>query len=348
MTRTEVLPASPEAIERAAALIRNGDLVAFPTETVYGLGADALNARAVRRIFEAKGRPGDNPLIVHVSGLGQAQRLIRGALPEQAFRLAEMFWPGPLTMVFEKSALVPGAVSAGLNTVGVRMPAHPAARALIERSGAPIAAPSANLSGAPSPTSAAHVLHDLDGRVPLILDGGDCAVGLESTVLDVTRTPPVVLRPGGVTPEMIARAVGEVALDPHVMAPLADGDVPASPGMKHRHYAPEAELIVVTGGGRCVVSTILELSDAAAAQGRRAAILAREAHLSLYGDRTVVSLGADEGQAARALFAALRALDAEGMDLILAEGYGADGLGLALMNRLARAAAFHLIDTGED
>jgi L-threonylcarbamoyladenylate synthase len=222
--KTIVAPCDPASIDRAARLIQTGALVAFPTETVYGLGANGLNGQAVLRIFEAKGRPADNPLILHVSKPDDVLPLISGPLPEGARRLADAFWPGPLTMVLPKSPLVPDAVTAGLDSVAVRMPSHPAALQLIEKAGVPIAAPSANRSGRPSPTRAEHVLEDMDGRIDMVLDGGPCQVGVESTVVDMTGELPRILRPGGVTPEMIEAALGAVRVDESAMRPLKEGE----------------------------------------------------------------------------------------------------------------------------
>ena len=229
---TKVEPCTEAALRQAAEWIRAGEVVGFPTETVYGLGADALNPQAVRKIFAAKGRPADNPLIVHIAELSQIRPLISGEISDRAAALAHAFWPGPLTMIFPKSDRIPQEVSAGLDTVGIRFPANEDARRLIQACGCPIAAPSANRSGRPSPTTAAHVLEDMDGRIPMILDGGPCQVGLESTVLDVTGEIPRVLRPGGVTPEMIAQVAGSCRVDESVMRPLKEGEKPRSPGMK--------------------------------------------------------------------------------------------------------------------
>ena len=342
--QTQLLPVSRESLERAGALIRAGELVAFPTETVYGLGANALDADAVRRIFEAKGRPGDNPLIVHISSLAQLPALIAGAPSPAARALMDAYWPGPMTLIFPKSDAVPEAVTAGLNTVAVRFPAHPAARALIDAAGVPIAAPSANRSGRPSPTSARHVLEDMDGRIPLILDGGDCEVGLESTVIDLSGETPRVLRPGGVTPEMIADACGSAGVDPAVMRPLGENEVARSPGMKYRHYAPTGALTVVRGEDAAVVRTIRRLYDEALAAGQRPLILALEGHLPDYGERQKLSLGPDAAGMAHALFAQLREADRLGADALFSEAVEADGVGLAVMNRLGRAAAFHIVE----
>ena len=338
---TELLPVTPEALAQAGALIRSGDLVAFPTETVYGLGANALDADAVKRIFEAKGRPGDNPLIVHISAVEQLGPLISVEPSPMARALMDACWPGPMTLIFPKSMIVPPAVTAGLDTVAVRFPAHPAARALIDAARRPVAAPSANRSGRPSPTTAAHVLADMDGRIPMILDGGPCAVGLESTVIDMTGDVPRILRPGGVTPEMIEAVCGAARVDEAVMRPLREGERPRSPGMKYRHYAPRGSLTVVQGDEAAVIARIKQLYDAA--EGTPL-ILALEGHLPAYGDRRALSLGVDAAGMARALFDALRQADDLGADALFSEAVPADGLGLAVMNRLGRAAAFHIIE----
>ena len=345
--QTELLPVTPEAIARGGALIRAGQLVAFPTETVYGLGANALDGAAVKRIFEAKGRPGDNPLIVHISAPEQLAPLVAVEPSPMAKALMDACWPGPMTLIFPKSPAVPSQVTAGLDTVAVRYPGHPAARALIDAAQRPIAAPSANRSGRPSPTAARHVLEDMDGRVPLILDGGDCAVGLESTVIDVTGDTPRILRPGGVTPEAIRRICGSVAVDEAVMRPLKEGERPRSPGMKYRHYAPEGDLTIVQGESEAVAADISRRYDEALDQGRRPLILALEGHIPAYGRRRALSLGADEAGMARALFARLRDADALGADVLFSEAVPADGLGLAVMNRLGRAAAFHIEQADE-
>ena len=339
---TKLVPVSPEAIAEAGGIIRAGGLVGFPTETVYGLGANALDGNAVRAIFEAKGRPGDNPLITHVASEEEIAPLIRGGIPAAARALMDAYWPGPMTLILPKSDLIPAEVSAGLDTVGIRMPSHPAARALIRAARRPIAAPSANRSGRPSPTTARHVLDDMDGRIPLILDGGPCAVGVESTVVDVTGRVPRVLRPGGVTPEMIAAAAGAVEVDGAVMRPLRAGERPRSPGMKYRHYAPEGELTIFVGAAERVAAEICARYDAAPDS---AAILALPGHEALYGARRVLPLGrADSAQSvAAALFAVLRRLDDERVQRIFSEAVEADGVGLAVMNRLGRAAAFHIV-----
>lgn len=341
---TRILPPTDAAIAEAAALIRAGELVAFPTETVYGLGADGLNREAVAKIFQAKGRPGDNPLILHISALDQIAPLIACELPPIAKKMADAFWPGPLTMIFPKSARVPENVSAGLSTVAIRFPAHPDAQRLIAAAETPIAAPSANRSGKPSPTTANHVFEDMDGRIPLILDGGECLVGVESTVVDMTGSVPHILRPGGITAEQIAQVAGASEVDSAVMRPLAEGEKPRSPGMAHRHYAPNGQLTVFTGDSDRVIQRIQSEYDCAKANGSRPLILSMEAHVASYGDRRIESLGADETAMAHRLFALLRDADHMEADVLFAEGVEAKGVGLAVMNRLGRAAAFHIIE----
>ncbi len=338
---TQVKPVSPESIEEAAQLIRDGELVGMPTETVYGLGANALDETAVRKIFAAKGRPADNPLIVHVSCLDEIAPLVRG-VPESAKRLMEAFWPGPMTLILPKSDAIPGVVSAGLDTVGIRLPSSEAARALIRAAGRPIAAPSANRSGRPSPTTAQHVFEDMDGRIPLILDGGASEVGVESSVIDATGEVPVILRPGGITPEMVELVLGDVRVDEHVMSPLHEGDVVRSPGMKYKHYAPRAKTVIFDGAADCVIAAICARYDAAAAAGERPAILGFDEHD--FGKRTRISLGSVKRpqDAAARLFGALRELDERGETVALCEAVEATGIGLAVMNRMGRAAGFDI------
>ena len=341
--QTQLLPVSSSSLALAGELIRSGELVAFPTETVYGLGADALNAAAVERIFEAKGRPGDNPLIVHISDLSQITPLITCAPSPAAQKLMAACWPGPMTLIFPKSEVVPAAVTAGLDTVAIRYPGHPAARALIDAARRPVAAPSANRSGRPSPTAAEHVMEDMSGRIPLILDGGPCAVGLESTVIDVTGATPRILRPGGIIPERIEAICGGVAVDDAVLRPLREGERPRSPGMKYRHYAPAGALTVVQGEESAVAAAIRRLYDDALAQGKRPLILALDAHIPAYGDRRALSLGADAEAMARSMFARLREADALGANALFSEAVAIDGVGLAVMNRLERAAGFNVV-----
>lgn len=331
---TELCQADDASIRRAAALLRAGELVAFPTETVYGLGADALNGEAAARIFAAKGRPADNPLIAHIAGESGLAGLIAGEPCACARKLMRAFWPGPMTLIFPKSPRVPREVTAGLDTVAVRMPSHPVARALIRAAQTPIAAPSANRSGRPSPTMAAHVLEDMEGRIPLILDGGPCEVGLESTVVDVTGARPRILRPGGVTLEMLEGVVGDVDVDEGVLHQLQAGSQARSPGMKYKHYAPKGEVTIVTGPR--AAQEIARLYDAA--DGRAAILAFSQAD---YGARRVYRLKNAPGE----LFAALRQLDEDGMETIYAEDVPTAGVGLAVMNRLMRAAAFRVVET---
>ena len=338
---TRLLKASPEAYAEGARLINAGEVVAFPTETVYGLGAHALNPDAVAKIFAAKGRPGDNPLIVHISRYEQIYGIISGDVPRQAELLAKEYWPGPMTMILPKGEKIPPCVTAGLDSVGVRLPASQAARDFISACAAPVAAPSANLSGKPSPTTAVHVLNDMNGRIPLIIDGGESDVGLESTVIDARSMPGRVLRPGGVTPQMIARVLGEVLVDGSVLRPLAKHETARSPGMKYKHYAPDGSLVIVKGTADAAAREINALYDNT--EGSRC-ILAFEEHIPLYGERRVFSLGEDAQTASHRLFDALRQMDEMHINAIFSEAVPAEGLGLALMNRLGRAAAFHIIE----
>lgn len=339
--KTQVKPVSPEAIREAAQLIRAGELVGMPTETVYGLGANALDERAVMKIFAAKDRPADNPLIVHVSCVEEIPPLVR-EIPESAKRLMEAYWPGPMTLILPRADCISDAVTAGLDTVGIRLPASEAARALIRASGCPIAAPSANRSGKPSPTTAQHVFEDMDGRIPMILDGGACQVGVESSVIDATGETPVILRPGGVTPEMVQAVIGGVRVDEHVMSPLQEGDIVRSPGMKYKHYAPEAKTVIFDGTEENVIAAICARYDEAERAGERPAILGFDEHD--FGGRTVISLGSAQqpAEAAARLFAALRALDERGETVALCEAVEATGIGLAVMNRMGRAAGFDI------
>lgn len=350
---TAVLDTSPASIARAAGCIRAGGLVAFPTETVYGLGAHALDAAAVRRLFEAKGRPPNDPLIVHVASFDEVDDLLGADLETGPYsrtrRLAACFWPGPLTMVLTKSARVPPEVTAGLDTVAVRVPAHPVARALLEAAAVPIAAPSANLFSHPSPTTAAHVLQDLDGRIDFVIDGGPTDVGIESTVLDLTGPHPTVLRPGAVTVEMLRDVLPIVRM---LGVPGEDLQVgPAgphrSPGLMSRHYAPRAPLTLIGGDPEAALDALLEQARLAIAEGRRVgAIVPREDVARFRGlPVTIADWGArrDAGAMASRLYAALRELDAAGVDSILVRDVVADeGLGRAIRDRLRRAASAHV------
>ena len=339
--KTQVLPVDKDSIALGGKILREGGLVGMPTETVYGLGANALNPQAVRSIFEAKGRPGDNPLIVHVSCMEEVAPLVR-EIPKAAQKLMDAFWPGPMTIILPKAACIPTEVSAGLDTVGIRLPASDAARALIAAAGCPVAAPSGNRSGRPSPTTAQHMLEDMDGRIPLILDGGACEVGVESSVIDATGEVPIILRPGGITPEMVEEVLGRVEVDEHVMSPLAEGEAVRSPGMKYKHYAPQAKTVIFEGTDEAVVAAICARYDAAEAAGERVAILGFDEHD--FGARNRISLGRAScpQEAAARLFAALRELDERGDTLALCEAVDMAGIGLAVMNRMGRAAAFDI------
>lgn len=337
--KTEVKKACEAVFCEAGEILRAGGLVGIPTETVYGLGANALDAEAVPHIFEAKGRPADNPLIVHVSCVEEIPPLVR-EIPAAARRLMEAFWPGPMTLILPKADCIPDCVSAGLDTVGIRLPSSEAARAIIRAAGCPIAAPSGNRSGRPSPTMAEHMLIDMDGRIPLIVDDGPCAVGVESSVIDATGETPIILRPGGITPEMVEAAIGGVRVDEHVMSPLMEGETARSPGMKYKHYAPEARTVIYQGEPENVISAICAAYDEALAAGERPAILGFDEHD--FGSRTVLSLGSVRvpQEAAARLFAALRELDIRGETLALCEAVDLSGIGLAVMNRMGRAAGF--------
>lgn len=339
--RTECLPADREGVIKAAALLKSGSLAVFPTETVYGLGASALDAKAVSGIFKAKGRPADNPLIVHVKNAEDAAKC--GKWNALAEKLARVFWPGPLTLIVGRRDAIPPEVSAGLDTVALRAPAHPAAQALLQACGLPVAAPSANQSGKPSPTTARHALDDLNGRVPLVLDGGPCMVGLESTVADARGEFPLILRPGAVTPEMLAMTAGECGVAESAMRAIrADEDAP-SPGMRHTHYAPRAKMTLVQGSPEAVRAAIRR-----EALGRKSVwVLVPEDHLKGYDSLEVRSLGGNARETARRLFDLLRQADREGVAHIYCETLPQDGLGLAVMNRLARAAGFGYLDAAE-
>jgi L-threonylcarbamoyladenylate synthase len=335
----------PKTIEVAAEIIRNGGLVAFPTETVYGLGADALNAEAVLALFEAKRRPLDNPPIVHVSDPKEVYPLVL-EVPKKAELLMKEFWPGPLTLIFKHSNIVPNVTVAGLDTVAIRMPKHPVALALIRQSNRPIAAPSANLAGKPSPTTAQHVFEDLNGRINAILDSGPTNIGVESTVIDITSEPPMVLRPGGTPFEALKKVLGDVKLHPFVQA---EAELPLekirSPGMKHKHYAPKAEVILVEGNVAAVTEKIRELAETYRLTGKKVGILATDQTQTAYKADVVASLGSrsDLATVAQSLFRLLREVDAQGVDVILAEGVSSEGLGLAVMNRLRKASGYHIV-----
>ncbi|MCW4006403.1 MAG: L-threonylcarbamoyladenylate synthase [Candidatus Bathyarchaeota archaeon] len=343
----QINPANPEkeTIQTAAEIIKTGGLVAFPTETVYGLGADALNPKAVTALFEAKKRPQDNPPIVHVAD-PQTVHSLAVQVSEKAEKLMQQFWPGPLTLVFKRSSVVPEVTTAGLDTVAVRMPKNPVALALIKACGCPIAAPSANMAGKPSPTTAAHVMEDLAGRIDAVLDGGAAEVGVESTVLDVSVEPPMLLRPGAVTLEELQQAIGEVAVHPFVVSQTQiTEDQARSPGMKHKHYAPKAQLILVEGGITPVMSTVKELISIYWLNNKKVGVLATSETAWAYEADVVKSLGSRRKMhdVAANLFKKLREFDEEDIDVIISESIPPEGLGLAVMNRLRKAAGYNII-----
>ena len=327
------------AIEEAAAILRRGGLLGIPTETVYGLGADGLNEDAVRRIFLAKGRPQDNPLILHVPDAGWLERCCTD-IPSAAYALAERFWPGPLTMILPRRDCVPLRTTGGLDTVGVRCPDHPVTRAIIAAADTPVAAPSGNTSGRPSPTCARHMMEDMMGKIDGIVDGGDCAVGVESTILDLTVQPPRLLRPGGLPLEELEAVLGEVAVDKAVRQRLEDGEKAKAPGMKYRHYAPRAAVTVVTGTPRRSAAYIREHLPAGAG------VICFDEYAPLFAGHIVHRLGSQEDKLAQAqhVFDALRTFDDTDVTAIIAQCPDESGLGLAVGNRLKKAAGFHTVD----
>ena len=327
------------ALDYAAGILKNGGVVAFPTETVYGLGANALDPQAVEKIYRAKMRPADNPLIVHVTGMEQVKELVR-FIPGEAAVLAGHFWPGPLTMIFNKKNLVPDITTGGLPTVAVRVPAHPLALKLIARAGIPLAAPSANLSGRPSPTTAEHVLEDMAGRIAAILDGGPCSVGVESTVLSLLSSPPVLLRPGGVTLEKLKDVLQTEIRDLTAGQTVDFKGTPPSPGMKYRHYAPRAPLFLVEGEGLVQKRRLAALSEIFTRPGYSVGVSLFEEAEGLFSAPVVKGLSSrrEPHLAAERLFAVLRCMDSLDVDVIVAEGLHEQEMGRAVMNRLRKAA----------
>lgn len=333
-----------DVMEQAGELIAEGELVAFPTETVYGLGGDALDPDASRRIYAAKGRPSDNPLIVHIADFDDMKRVAR-EVPEQAKKLADAFWPGPLTMIVWKSDAVPEATTGGMQTVAVRMPNHPVALELIRRSGCLIAAPSANTSGRPSPTEAQHVAEDLSGKIAMILDGGPVGIGIESTIIDLTEEKPMILRPGYITPEMLSEVLQEeVVIDPGIIA-ADDTRKPKAPGMKYKHYAPKAEMIIVDGAQDAVIHKINELTAAKRAEGKKVAVIATDETKDRYDAQVILSMGkrADEDAIAQHLYKILRECDELDVGEIYSECFQTPRIGQAIMNRLLKAAGHTVI-----
>ena len=347
MMNTQLLPATDESLALAAHLLAEGQLVAFPTETVYGLGAHALDRDAVLGIFAAKGRPADNPLIVHIHDRSQLDGICE--VNNLSLRLMDAFWPGPLTIILPKKEAVPYEVTANLETVAVRMPSHPVAAALLKACGLPIAAPSANRSGKPSPTAAKHVFDDMDSRIPLIIDGGESDVGLESTVISLAGEKPCILRPGGVTQAMLEAVIGPVDLAGSILRPLEKGEKALSPGMMYKHYSPDGQVTLIEGEESQVVEALRRLYAHAASEGHRACVMCFTEHVSALADCHPHDIGHkdDPSEVARRLFATLRDLDDEKMDVIFSEVVPPEGVGLAVMNRLGRAAAFRTVNAAE-
>lgn len=348
--KTEYIVLNPDApdadaIRRAGEILRGGGLVAFPTETVYGLGGDALNPAASEKIYAAKGRPSDNPLIVHIADMEHLVPIVR-ELPEKAVRLAEVWWPGPLTMIFNKTDMIPDETSGGLPTVAVRMPNHPVALALIREAGGYIAAPSANTSGRPSPTNAQHVAEDLSGKIDMILDAGPVRIGLESTIVDFTEDVPVLLRPGYINIEMLRDILGETRVDPGILDGAAEKGVrPKAPGMRYRHYAPKASLTIVEGPKESVTGKINELAAKAMAEGKKVGVIAADDTAPFYHASIVKDIGDrnTDKEIAQHLFAVLREFDEEKADVIYSESFDTPRMGQAIMNRLLKAAGHKVL-----
>lgn len=345
-------PRDEELLE-GARLLREGGLVAFPTETVYGLGANALDEEAARKIYEAKGRPSDNPLIAHVSSMEEVYPLV-SQVSEKAKKLMDAFWPGPMTLIFPKSDLVPYGTTGGLDTVAVRMPSDPVANRLIALAGVPVAAPSANTSGRPSPTTAQHVLQDMDGRIDMIIDGGPVGIGVESTIVDVSVETPTVLRPGAITMEMLEEVLGEVQIDPAILGPVSADLRPKAPGMKYKHYAPKADLTLVEPEDGDMESPdslermtekVRQLAEEKLAEGFRVGIICTDESRQTYPKGLVRSIGSRTRRetVAHNLYALLREFDDLKADYIFSESFPEDHLGQAIMNRLSKAAGYHIV-----
>lgn len=336
MFETKMLSSGESSIKEAVKLLKNGEVVGMPTETVYGLGANALDENAVRKIFTAKGRPADNPLIVHISDFEMIKPLVK-EIPELAYKCADEFWPGPLTMIMPKSDIIPTVTSGGLDSVGIRMPSHKTARAIIEKCGFPIAAPSANLSGSPSPTTAGHVFNDMNGRIPAIVDGGFSAVGVESTVISFENDAIRILRPGFISAEDLKEITPNVIIDKGVIAQLENGAVARSPGMKYKHYAPKADITIIDGS--------LDAFRSYVAKNKCNGLICMtfsDSDCDGLGVRTLSYGDTDEKQA-HLLFDTLRELDNIGAKKVFARCPRKDGVGLAVYNRLLRAAAFQVV-----
>ena len=333
-----------KVIEEAGSILKRGGLVAFPTETVYGLGGNALDEQAAEKIYAAKGRPSDNPLIVHIAEFGALEQ-IAAEIPKEAKKLADAFWPGPLTMIFRKTDKVPKGTTGGLDTVAVRMPDHPVALALIRAAGGYVAAPSANLSGRPSPTCAAHVQEDLDGRIEMILDGGDVGIGLESTIVDLSEGTPMILRPGYINQQMLENVIGKTEIDRAILSDDS-GIKPKAPGMKYRHYAPKASLTIIEGAQDKVIRRINELLEEGEKKGERIGVIASAESAACYQGGVVRTIGSrsDELSTSRHLFGILRDFDTLAVDRIYSESFETPQMGQAIMNRLMKAAGHQVLE----
>jgi L-threonylcarbamoyladenylate synthase len=332
-----------EILKRAGDIIKKGGLVAFPTETVYGLGGDALNPESSRKIYAAKGRPSDNPLIVHVASFEDVEKIVSD-VPDSARALADAFWPGPLTMIMNKNSKVPSETTGGLETVAIRMPNNEIALELIRQSGGYIAAPSANTSGRPSPTLARYCVEDLSGKIEMIIDGGQVGIGLESTIVDLTSEEPMILRPGYITADMLKEILGSVDIDRTII----DGNStqkPKAPGMKYRHYAPKGQLTIVQGTQSDVVAYINDKAAEAMKEGKKVGVIGTDSTMSLYSADVIKSVGNrdDESSIAHELFKVLREFDDEDIDIMFSESFDDSGIGQAIMNRLLKAAGHNVI-----
>ncbi len=332
-----------KAIARGGEILKNGGLVAFPTETVYGLGGNALDPKASMKIYAAKGRPSDNPLIVHIADIRDLDKIVT-EVPEKARILAEKYWPGPLTMILPKADIVPKETTGGLDSVAVRFPSDRIAQELILAAGGYVAAPSANTSGRPSPTTAGHVAEDLGEAIDMIIDGGPVDIGVESTILDMTVVPPMILRPGAITREMLTELIGEVSVDKTLITPDSK-KAPKAPGMKYRHYAPKAELTIVEGEIKEVIAKINSLAAEKLEEGLKVGIIGTEETVECYPAGDVKSIGTreDEATIAGSLYGILREFDNDGVDYIYSEAFATGGIGSAIMNRLLKAAGHHVI-----
>ncbi len=341
--KEEFTPLEEQALQDAGEIIKSGGLVAFPTETVYGLGGDGLNKESSRKIYAAKGRPSDNPLIIHIANM-EALDYIVEEVTQEAQKIARAFWPGPLTMILRKSENVPEETTGGLQTVAVRMPSNKVACKLIEYGGGYIAAPSANLSGRPSPTVAKYVVEDMNGRIDMIIDGGEVGIGLESTIIDLTVTPPQILRPGYITQAMLNEVLGNVDVDKTILDDKT-GQAPKAPGMKYRHYAPKGELTIVAGESPQVVDYINRMTAEMMQMGKKVGVIASLENLEKYGAEIVKSAGSreDEEAVAHNLYRILREFDDEGAEIIFSEAFADGTLGQAIMNRLLKAAGHKMV-----